>query len=117
MLDSTEESAVFSLALLNEVPHLIDRVNAVQVALTLCPAPSEQPMASKDQAVACRIVFHRTFDQQRQFEPWPLPGYPYDLALVFLIEFLQLAFPVRTGRQRNRPVRVQMIHVQKWQEG
>ena len=46
MLDSAKENALLRLVPKDELTHLINRVDAVQVALALCGAPGEQAVAS-----------------------------------------------------------------------
>ena len=48
--------------------------------------------------------------------PGPLPGHPDDLAAVLLVELLQLRCAVGARRQRDRPVRMQVIDVIERQE-
>src|SRR5580704_1986226 len=100
----------------NEFTHLINGVNAVQVALTLRRTPGKQAMAAKDEAFGSGIVLNCAFNQKRQLKSRALPGYPYNLAIKFFVELFQFAFPIRTRSQSNRPVRMQMIHMSKREE-
>ena len=54
MLDSAEQGTFFRLMLQDEFAHLVDGVNAVQVAIALRGSPGEQPVAAKNQAFGCR---------------------------------------------------------------
>ena len=66
--------------LVDELAHLIDRADAVQVALALCGAPCEQPVAAEDESVGARVVPDRCLDEQRELEARPLPRHPDDAA-------------------------------------
>src|SRR5580765_1381578 len=99
--------------LLDELSHLIDRLNTVQIAFALRRAPGEKTMAPENQAFDGGIFFHRALDEKTEFKPGPLPGNPRDLASEFPVELLQLTFAVCARRQRNRPVRMQVIDVRE----
>ena len=116
VLQSTKQSSLFRLMSLNELAHLIDGANAIQVTLALRHAPGEQAMAAKDQPLRPGIFLHRLFDHQRQFKPGALPGNPDDSSPKFSVELFELALAVRAGGKRDGPVRMQMIHVGKRQE-
>jgi hypothetical protein len=58
----------------NEFTHLIDGVNAVEVAVTLGHPPSKQPMAAENEAFRSRVVLDCPSDQERQVEPGTPPG-------------------------------------------
>ncbi len=101
---------------LHELTHLIDGPDAADVALLLRLTPREQPVTSEDDPVASRVLLDRTTQHQRQLESGPLPGHPRDLSPVRLIELVELLFAVGAGRQRNRPIRMQVIDVRKRQK-
>ena len=52
----------------DEFAHLIDRMNAIQIALALRHAPREQSVASEDQALGARIILHRPFNHERRVQ-------------------------------------------------
>ena len=97
--------------LVDELAHLIDGANAVEVALALRGAPGKEPMAAEDQSICARVVPDRRFDQEGELEPGPLPGHPDDAPAEPAIEFLELLFAVCRRGQRDGPVRVQMVDV------
>src|SRR6478736_460140 len=113
MLNSAEQRAFLCLVLLNEFAHLVDGVDAVQIAFPLGHSPREQAVASEDQAFDAWVLFDGSFDQKCQFKARSLPRNPDDLATELLVELIQLAFAIRAGGQCNRPVGVQMIDVRK----
>src|SRR5579864_161851 len=116
MLDSTEQRAFLGLMLLDEFPHLVDGVDAVQVAVPLRHAPREQAVASEDQAFGTWVLFDGSFDEQRKFKTRSLPRNPDDFAIELLVKLIQLTFAIGTGGQGNRPVGMQMIDVRKRKE-
>src|SRR5579864_168319 len=111
VLNSTELRAFLGLMLLNEFSHLVDGVDAVQIAVALRHSPREQSVASKDQAFDAGVLFDGAFDEQRKFKTRPLPRNPDDFAPELLVELIQLTFAVGTRGQGNRPVGMQMIDV------
>ncbi len=102
--------------LLDELAHLVDGLDAADVALALRVAPGEQAVAAEDDAVAAGIVLDRLAQHQRQLEPRPLPWHPDDLAAVLLVELLEPGLAVGARRQRDGPVGMQMIDVIEGQE-
>src|SRR5437763_1286413 len=110
---SSKQSAGFFLVLKNELAHLIDGADAVQVALALRVAPSEQAMAAQKHSVASRVVLHDLLELQGQLKAGPLPRKPLYFASELPIEFLELLFSVRACRYRDRPIRVKVVHVVK----
>ena len=99
--------------LVDERAHLIDRADAVEVALALRGAPGKEPMAAEDQPVRARVVPDRRFDEQRELEAGPLPRHPDDAPAEPAIEFLELLFAVCRCGQRDGPVGMQMIDVRR----
>ena len=73
-------------------------------------------MAAEDDAVAAGIVLDGAPQHQRQLEPGPLPGHPDDPAAVLLVELAELLLAVGARRQRDRPVRMQVIDVVEGQK-
>ena len=116
VFDPSKQGTLFCLMALDELAHLINRVNAVEITFVLCHPPSEEAVTSQEQALNTGIFLYGSFDQQSQFESRTLPWYPDDLAIKFLIELFQLALTVGTGGHRDRPVGVEMIDVQKRQK-
>ena len=114
---STEHGpAAASRMVSDELPHLIDGADAAQVAGLLCVAPGEQAVPAEHDAVAAGMLLHHPPQHQRQLEPGPLPRQPRQLAAVGLVELGQLVLAVGAGRERDRPVRVQVIDVIERQE-
>ena len=91
--------------LVDELAHLIDGADAVEVALALRGAPGKEPMAAEDQSICARVVPDRRFDEERELEPGPLPGHPDDAPAEPAIEFLELLFAVCRSRPARWPSR------------
>ncbi len=102
---------------LDELAHLVDGLDAADVALALRVAPGEQAVAAEDDAVAAGIVLDRLAQHQRQLEAGPLPRHPDDLAAVFLVELFEPGLAVGARRQGDGPVWMQMVDVIERQEG
>src|SRR3954462_8312862 len=98
---------------LNEFAHLINRMDAIQVAFALRHAPGEEAMTAKNQPFRPCGILHRSFEHEGQFESGTLPWNPDDSPVEFSIELLQLALAIRTCSQRDRPVGMQMVHMQE----
>ena len=62
----------------DELAHLIDGPDAVDVTRALGVAPREQTVSAQDDAVAPGMALHRTPQHQRQLEAGPLPWQPDD---------------------------------------
>ena len=103
--------------ILHELAHLIDGLDAAQICFVLRLAPREEPVTAENNAVAARRFADGLAQHEGQLEPWPLPGHPDDLAAVLLVELLELLLAVGAGRERDRPVGMQVIDVRKRQEG
>src|SRR3954465_5878041 len=111
---ATEERfAAARLVRLDELTHLIDVPDAIQVALFLRLPPGEQAVTAEDQPVGARRALDRALQHQGQLEAGPLPRHPQDLSPVLTIEFLELALAIRTGRQSDRPVGMQVIDMRE----
>src|SRR5206468_9733850 len=82
----------------DELAHLVDRLDAVPVAILLRVAPGEEPMAAEHDAVASRLFRHRVPQHQRQLETGTLPGHPDDPSAIATIELLQLVASVGARR-------------------
>src|SRR6185369_11889640 len=78
------------LVLIEEVAHLIDGADAVQITLLLRLPPREQPVAPEDQAVAARVRVDGFPQHQRELEAWALPRDPDDLPSELTVELLEL---------------------------
>src|SRR5580704_13559263 len=72
MLDPAKQRTLLCLMLLNEFSHLVDGVDAVQIAVPLRHSPREQAVASEDQAFDAGVLFDGSFNEQCQFKAWPL---------------------------------------------
>src|SRR6202035_992468 len=103
MQGSAEQRTLFRLVSENEFAHLIDGVNAIQVAIALRRSPGEQPVAAEDETLRFGIVFDGSLNQERQLESGTLPRHPHDFAIEFLVEFLQLLLPVGACREGDGP--------------
>ena len=101
---------------LNKLPQLIDDRNRIQIALALRIAPRKQPMPAQHHAIAPRRLSNDLLQHHAQLKPRPLPRQPGQLVPKLLIELLHLDLPVRRGRQRDPPVRMQMVHMRKRQK-
>ena len=81
----------------NELSHLIDGVNAVQVAFPLCAAPREQTVATQKNAFGPGILFHCALEHQCQFKARPLPGQPDNFSAKASVEHFQFPLSIRAG--------------------
>ena len=116
MYETAKHGRLASLMLGDELAHLIDGPDAVDVTLALGVSPREQPVAAENQTVGARMIRNCLLDQQRQLESRPLPRHPDDASAVVSIEFFQLAVAVGAGSQRNGPVRMKVIDMRKGQK-
>ena len=98
MFQSAEERAFLALMFGDEFAHLVDGVNAAEVAVALRHAPGEEAVAAQQNSVDAGIFADGFFDEQGQFEAGALPGNPDDFAAEFAIELFELAL----GRWRWR---------------
>ncbi len=71
----------------NELAHLVDGADAVEIALALCVAPSEEAMAAEQNTIAAGTIFHRLFQLESQLEARTLPRQPDNFAAELAIEF------------------------------
>src|SRR5437660_6756008 len=101
----------------NEFTHLIDGMNAVQVAITLRHPPGEQTVATKNQAFRSRIVLDRLLNHERQFESGTLPRDPNDSSIKFFVELFELVLAICARCHGDSPVGMQMVYVRKRKEG
>src|SRR5262249_12382448 len=86
-------------------------VNAIQIAVTMGLTPGKETMSAKQYPFRSGILLQCFLDPQGKFKTGPLPRQPENLAIKFAIEFLQFALAVRARGKGNRPIRMQMIHV------
>src|SRR3954452_546170 len=100
----------------DELAHLVDGTNAVQIALALRVAPGEQAVAAENQAFRAWIVLYRALQHQSKLKPGPLPWKPRDLSSELPVELFELLFAVGAGRERDRPVGMEVVHMMEWQE-
>src|ERR1035438_4172458 len=63
MLEPAEQNPLLRLMLLNKLTHLVDGMEAVQIALALRRTPGEQTVAAKNDAVGPRILLNSVFNQ------------------------------------------------------
>src|SRR5262245_50772603 len=96
--------ATLAFVRVDELAHLIDGADAVDVTLLLRLAPRKQAMPAENDAITARIVLDRLPQHHSQLEAGTLPRQPYDPPAVLLVEFSQLVLAVRPRSQRNRPV-------------
>jgi hypothetical protein len=109
-------TAASALVLLDELAHVIDRPDAVHVALALRLSPREQAVTAEDDAVAAGSRLDGLSQHQRQLESGTLPGHPRDPTPVVPIERFELFRAVRARGERDRPVGMQMVDVRERQE-
>src|SRR5262249_26120121 len=108
---------VANSVLLDELTHLIDRLDAVQVAVALGVPPCEESVAAEHETIAARIRVDCPAQHQRQLEAGTLPGDPDEPPPEGGVELLQLASPVRARGEGDRPVGMQMVHMIEGQQG
>src|SRR5579864_8959788 len=96
-VDNSTEQRSLCLMFEDEFTHLVDGVNTVQVTIALRHPPREKTVATEDQALCPRVVFHRLLNQKRQLEAWTLPGYPHNVAVELLVELFQLFLAIGAG--------------------
>ena len=100
----------------DELSHLIDGGHAAQITVALRLAPREQAMAAEHDAVASGRIRDGTPQHQRELEARTLPGHPHDAPAVACVELVEPGPAVGTGREGDRPVRVQVIDVRRRQK-
>src|SRR5690242_12300925 len=113
MLEAAEQPAAPHLILRNELAHLIDGTDAVQIAFTLRVAPGKETMATEKHALASRVLFHSAFQLECELKARPLPREPEYFAPKLAVELFQLLLAVRTCRDCDGPVRMEMVNVRK----
>src|SRR5579864_2681688 len=95
--NATEQRSICRLMFEDEFAHLVDGVNTVQVTIALRHPPREKSVATEDQALCPRVVFHCSLNQKRQLEARTLPGYPHNVAVELLVELFQLFLAIGAG--------------------
>src|SRR3954466_3378857 len=78
----------------DELAHLVDGTNAVQIALALRVAPSEQAVAAENQAFRAWIVLYRALQHKSKLKPGPLPWKQRDLSSELPVELFELCLPL-----------------------
>ncbi len=101
----------------DELAHLVDGLNAIEITIAMCVSPCKQAVPAKDKAIRSGIFFDRIFNQKREFEAGALPGHPNDLAIEGCIELLQLFLAVGAGCKRDSPIGMQMVDMIEGEEG
>jgi len=74
MFQSSKEPAFLSLMLGDKFAHLVDGVNAAEVAVALRHSPGEEAVAAEQNSIDARIFADGFFDEQGKFEAGALPG-------------------------------------------
>jgi hypothetical protein len=97
----------------DEHAHLVDRAEAARVALALRVAPREETVAAEHDSVAPGMLLDRAAQHERELESGALPREPDDAAAEFPIELVELLTSVPARRQRDGPVRVEVIDVRE----
>src|SRR5579885_1884033 len=95
----------------DELTHLVNRPDAVQIAFPLSIAPGEKPVTAQQSSVTAGIISDRALQLQRQFKARPLPGQPDEVAPEFFVKLFELLFAIGARRNRNRRVGMQMVHM------
>src|SRR5579859_2699106 len=94
-----------------ELPELVDYGDGIHIAFPLRATPREKAMTTKNDSITLRIVPHRFAQHHAELEARTLPREPDKLVFKLTIEFVHLLVPVGRSRERNAPVRMQMIYV------
>src|SRR5882757_5197034 len=97
----------------SELRHLVDHAQCIQIALALCAAPGEEPVAAKQDAVARGLLLNCSLHHHGELKPRPLPWHPDQLVAVAAIELLHLLASVGGSSYRDCAVRMQMIDMRK----
>src|SRR5262249_20833117 len=100
---------------LNKLPDLIDDRDGVQIALALRIAPRKQSVSAQHNSVATRRVGNNLPQHHAKLKARPLPRQPCQLVPKLLVELLHLLLTIGRRRQRDAPVRVQMVDMWKRQ--
>src|SRR5579883_927141 len=100
----------------DELAHLVNRPDAVQIAFPLRIAPGEKPVTAQQRSVTTGIVSDRALQLQRQFKARPLPGQPDEVTPEFFVKLFELLFAIGARRNCNRRVGMQMIYMCKRHE-
>src|SRR5438045_2372436 len=80
MHNSAEERILFRLMPQDEFTHLIDCMNAVQIAIALRRAPGKQAVPAKNEALRAGILFDCPPYEKCQLKSGALPRHPHKLA-------------------------------------
>src|SRR5215469_10834297 len=99
-----------------KLAHLVDGANAVPITLPLRISPRKQTMAAQNHAFGTGVLPNCPFELQPKFKPRTLPRQPDDLSPELPVEFFELRLPIGARCQRDRPIRMQMVHVVEGQK-
>src|ERR1700721_3443713 len=113
MFQTPKEVAFLALMFGDEFAHLIDSVNAAEVAVALRHTPGEEAVAAEQDSIDAGIFADGLFDEQSQFESGALPGNPYDFAAELAIKLFELALPVGAGSEGNGPIRMEIVPIRE----
>src|SRR5579872_1117945 len=73
-------------------------------------------MAAENQSFRAGTVLYRALQHKSEFKPGSLPWEPRDLPSELPVKLIELLFPVSAGGKRDRPVRMQVVHMVEWKE-
>src|SRR5580692_8572232 len=113
MFQSAEDRALSVLVFCNKLTHLVNRVNAAEIAFALGRAPSKEAVPAEENPIDSRILTDSFFDEQCQLESRALPRHPDYFAAMFLVELFEFTLAVCAGCKGYGPVRMQMVHMRK----
>ena len=97
MFQSAKQRALVGLMFDNELTHLINSADTVQVAFPLRAAPGEQAVAAQKNAFGTGVLSYGALKHQRQLKARPLPGQPDDRPAKFSVELFQFPLSIRAG--------------------
>src|SRR5215472_16893343 len=98
---------------LDELADLIDDRDGVEVALALRIAPGEETVAAEDDAVAAGCFADDLAEHHAELKARALPRQPGELMAELRVELTHALLAVGRGRERDRPVRVQVVDVRE----
>src|SRR5690242_10830614 len=73
-------------------------------------------MAAQENPITSGIVLHDLLELKREFKSWALPGKPLNVASELAVELLEFGFPVRTRRNGDGPIGMQVINMVEREE-
>src|SRR5580704_18665112 len=101
---------------LDKLAELVDDRYRVVVTFALRATPCKQAVAAQHHTVAPRRLLDDLLQHHAKLKAGPLPGQPRQLEVKLFIELFHLDLPVGRSRQRDPPVRMQMVNMCKRQE-